>query len=324
MDNNPDGWGLMALVNGKVVVHKGGIPQEKNKKGKVTPEVVADFMSVYKYYKDLEVALHFRYATHGQVDEANTHPYMVAEDVYMMHNGVLSEFTKEQDQTKSDTWHYANTISEMVGYGWLRDPKFLRLINIAAGFNRILFLDKEGFLMPRPSLWNKEGGIMYSNDYGIDQLKPVTQYYGQGGWSPNSRSSVGFVGDTSVPDENGGAIFLPDGSKLVRSYVMGDKKSCNHQPGVTCPDCKNKGNKNDSPKDTLVVVKDVETKNQNITGVNDKGGTKSVDEIIEETRFNVPKTLKEWQELSQVEIEDLLCYEPEMVADEIFSLLQGV
>ena len=55
--------------------------------------------------RDVEVAVHFRWRTHGKIDFDNTHPYPLHDGGYLMHNGVLAG-GNFYDPDRSDTWHY--------------------------------------------------------------------------------------------------------------------------------------------------------------------------------------------------------------------------
>jgi predicted glutamine amidotransferase len=55
---------------------------------------------------DREIAIHFRWTTHGKTDMLNCHPYDVIPGfIAMMHNGVLHT-GNAADKNKSDTWHF--------------------------------------------------------------------------------------------------------------------------------------------------------------------------------------------------------------------------
>lgn len=62
--------------------------------------------------KGRECVVHWRMATHGDVDFDNCHPYILLPldsscPMAIMHNGVLSN-GNYKDKSKSDTWHYMN------------------------------------------------------------------------------------------------------------------------------------------------------------------------------------------------------------------------
>ena len=85
----------------------------------------------------VEFAAHFRMRTHGDIDELNCHPYHVAGDVWLMHNGVLSH-GNHADKSKSDTWHYARklaALAERHGREILANPSLHEIIEGDIGAN---------------------------------------------------------------------------------------------------------------------------------------------------------------------------------------------
>ena len=105
--SNNDGFGLMLPDgNGHIKTFKtiGGLQEIK--------DIISD-NNVQN--KDLPVAYHFRFATHGLKDIHNVHPFKVLDkdihgtDLYLMHNGIFSSI-KSWDNKMSDTWHFV--------FGW--------------------------------------------------------------------------------------------------------------------------------------------------------------------------------------------------------------
>ena len=94
--SNPDGIGIMyATSKGLKVV-------------KMLPKSLADATQFITKLPndDRELAIHFRWTTHGHTDMTNCHPYDVVPGyVAMMHNGILHT-GNDADKAKSDTWHF--------------------------------------------------------------------------------------------------------------------------------------------------------------------------------------------------------------------------
>ena len=103
-DNNGDGFGLMYFTANDTIHIK-----------KIVPSSWQDVENVIKQYefvlKTTNLALHFRWRTHGDIDENNSHPYMVlntaehGRDVYLVHNGTITN-APSFDNKMSDTWHF--------------------------------------------------------------------------------------------------------------------------------------------------------------------------------------------------------------------------
>lgn len=169
--SNPDGIGIMySTTKGLKVV-------------KVLPKSLADATAFITKLPndDRELAIHFRWTTHGDTDLINCHPYDVVPGyVAMMHNGVLKT-GNAADTTKSDTWHFIKT--------YLADPvhdhpplihneSFLTMVADYIGDNRFVFMDGEG----RMSHVNydqgvEHDGLWFSNTYAWRPTRLIPNYY---------------------------------------------------------------------------------------------------------------------------------------------------
>ena len=98
---NPDGFGIAIADRNKLTVIK-----HYDKKGN-NPEKVQKLL---EDAKDLPLVLHLRFATKGDKNHDNCHPYYTLKkkddgiDLILCHNGTFYSY-EETDKTKSDTWH---------------------------------------------------------------------------------------------------------------------------------------------------------------------------------------------------------------------------
>jgi len=154
---NPDGWGITAQTrNGMKVVR--GFDETKLWK------------NIQSFRHD-EVALHLRMATHGMIDTANTHPYHVIEDVFLMHNGVVN--INEVDKDKSDTWHLVNLIIKPMAIASGNPRDFLLskefgdiLYHLGGGASNRWLISANGVLNPlKKDSWEEHNGLVLSNTY---------------------------------------------------------------------------------------------------------------------------------------------------------------
>lgn len=91
---NKDGLGIMYAESGELHVYK------------TLPANAQDFIDFYRAHADgRDCVWHARMQTHGDIDMDNCHPYMVTDDIWMAHNGVLST-GNDNDRSRSDTWHF--------------------------------------------------------------------------------------------------------------------------------------------------------------------------------------------------------------------------
>jgi hypothetical protein len=157
--SNPDGIGIMyGTSKGLKVV-------------KVLPKTAAEALDfIGKLPRDdRELALHFRWATHGDKNMLNCHPYdIIPGYIAMMHNGVLHT-GNAADKTKSDTWHFIQDYLLSAVHAspeLVFDPGFVRMVEDFIDDNRLVFMNGEG----RIQHVNKEQGVehegmWFSNTY---------------------------------------------------------------------------------------------------------------------------------------------------------------
>jgi hypothetical protein len=160
LENNPDGWGIMVARDGRIDVHKGF----KNRAAKKAIKRAAGFPFVF----------HARYATHGNVDVSNCHPFRVTEDTWLAHNGIIPGVAKPKD-VKSDSWQFAEALAEIVTTDtlWFRSSLFVRDVADWIGpSNKMAFLRAEGKIeIANEDMGVWKDGLWYSNSYAF--RKPI-------------------------------------------------------------------------------------------------------------------------------------------------------
>lgn len=150
--NNNDGAGLMAWDSekNKLLIEKGFFDLEK-------------FIETYEKYKDMQCALHFRISTCGAINEANCHPFRVADNLGFVHNGSIR--IKRPLKDFSDTWHFNEELEIVKDYwGTPKFDEFLESVDEYLGFSKLLFMDNSGnYKIYNEKAGNWEDGIWYSN-----------------------------------------------------------------------------------------------------------------------------------------------------------------
>lgn len=169
---NSDGAGFMWVENDRV---------------KTLKNPSADFEWIEQQFDRLQgegrlFAVHLRFATHGKKDRENTHPFQIlrkeadGRDLWMMHNGVLSDFPIFS-KGRSDTWHFVEN--------WLKpalksNPKLIyresfqktmgKVIGVSS---KLLFLDSGGqvVIINKEQGSNHTSGCWISNTYSINGAK---------------------------------------------------------------------------------------------------------------------------------------------------------
>jgi hypothetical protein len=163
--SNPHSWGIMT-TRGRSI---------KTSKGFDTASLIreVDLLGGSPW------AIHFRYATHGRVDAINAHPFKLRKNLYMMHNGIINIDTSS-DETKSDTWHYAQYLKD---YGITSDNIDLLGVGEEVGpGNKVVFMDSHGTI----SIANEKSGLWvddqwYSNSYSL-AVSDVPKWWTMGSW----------------------------------------------------------------------------------------------------------------------------------------------
>lgn len=149
-NNNKDGAGFAIARNGKIEIQKGFF----------------EFDVFWKAFKDLQkfpALIHFRIATHGEVNKENCHPFSVCKERYaVVHNGVLP-IEPPKGRKESDTAYFANTILEDIlpdiKYG---NDGFTKLCEEAVGsYNKIVLLRADG----KPWLFNESEGYWFKGSW---------------------------------------------------------------------------------------------------------------------------------------------------------------
>ena len=155
---NPDGAGIMYQT-------KGGVRIEK---GFTDPEVLIQLLEESPQLVNVNVVVHFRYATHGTVGVANCHPFPVARevgeeystlvDIGIAHNGIIPGM--RADTEKSDTVQYIeNTLSGM------KDKLFYKRTAkklIKETFSKFAIMDKNRVNLIGEFI--EDSGLYYSNE----------------------------------------------------------------------------------------------------------------------------------------------------------------
>ncbi len=140
-DNN-HGWGLMWAENGLV----------RNVKG-------FRYDTLLRHVKAREgspFVVHLRWATSGNIDQANSHPFRVTDDLWLMHNGVFTD-VYEYRKDRSDTWHFAQELKGVIA----RFPElnYRKHNDVLTGFVASRCGEKNKVVMLRG-----DGGILIANE----------------------------------------------------------------------------------------------------------------------------------------------------------------
>jgi hypothetical protein len=152
-DNNPHGFGMMWAYQGKLLT------------ARYMPSQRKDFIkrALILQESDVPLMLHFRWATHGAVEKANTHPFIIKKGhSAMMHNGILNI---PCIKGWSDTRTFCNEILSRLPVGWEKDPALYWIVDQATLGSKVGIMYADGSVTILHKVAGiTEGGIWYSND----------------------------------------------------------------------------------------------------------------------------------------------------------------
>lgn len=234
-ENNSDGFGLMYFTKDYGIhVHK-IVPK--------TWQDVKDVLLKYEYVlKSTNLALHFRWRTHGAINEANSHPYTIlskeqdGRDVMLVHNGTITN-APEFDSTMSDTWHFIEYFLKPIvkANACMLDTDNGRkalaaLMDKFSQGDRFILMDgntRQTILVNGLNKNSEWPEVWLSNTY---SLRRTTSYYYQGGsgvsdWSKSNSGTAGKCneGGKGSPLAGKQTVSIEGGSRVVKGeQKLGD------------------------------------------------------------------------------------------------------
>lgn len=212
-DNNPDGLGWMHSGH---AVEKMHAPRARDVKDLTR--------ALNGRLRDTEVAVHFRWRTHGDIDTRNTHPYALARGGWLMHNGMLSAGSWF-DPALSDTWHYVNFDLEHAD-AVATDPVWRETAGRIGPGNKFLVMGPDGAM----HVVNRGSGIAYqglwlSNTYSTPSLfkRPAPRLIAARaiGPAPATAGSVGLLQRRALDALHRRAYGTPGARALARYPALG-------------------------------------------------------------------------------------------------------
>lgn len=171
-NTNSDGAGFMYAEDGQLHVEKGFMTLDA-------------FLKAYEPHAHKGIVLHFRIKTHGALNEVNTHPFLVNDDLAFAHNGVIQGFGSQEH---SDTWHFNEEVIKPLQrevQSFLHIKPITQMISDRIGWSKLVFMNNQGEV----NIINKEkgdessDGIWFSNSgwrapksYSSNHFKPKSYY----------------------------------------------------------------------------------------------------------------------------------------------------
>ena len=132
---------------------------------------------------DLEVVAHWRLATHGEIIEANCHPFPINSKLSFFHNGVLSGFgSVQKGREKSDTLDFVESVLRPQFGRWRSKPSewHSKLLAKHSLGQRFAVTNHRGEVW-RFGSWVEQDGVWYSNDWLLGEPRWVNSWQ-RGSW----------------------------------------------------------------------------------------------------------------------------------------------
>ena len=188
----------------------------------------------------LPMAIHFRFATHGDATIANVHPFRMDEHTLVIHNGM---FPIETIGNRSDTSIFVGDVLPRLGPTWMDDPCMFGLVE---GYCQNGYANKLVILTSNPNAkfrayianagagaWNDARTIWNSNR---SWQTPALQSAAARNWwsAPNETWGASTAGDDGnewrecgMCGEDGVAYLDESGTDVC--YLCGSCTGCGHE-----------------------------------------------------------------------------------------------
>lgn len=144
---NPDGWGIAYLDD------DGIIQVEKSMDMTLAFDKVKEIES-----QDREFLFHARWATHGEKNTQNCHPYDIHDGV-MFHNGKME--LNGWKKHMSDTWHLSQKITKFLRKNQPLDHLILKKYKDLINESRLAFMFNDGSIV-KYGKWHEIDDCFYS------------------------------------------------------------------------------------------------------------------------------------------------------------------
>lgn len=168
-ENNGDGAGLALWTGSELITHK---------EMKSFKSFYSHYVGVRNEYKRADIAIHFRIATHGEINAMNCHPFHVDAEHALIHNGIIAG---HGDAIHSDTLCFTEDIMQGFPIDSLYSDSMMLLIENYIGTSKIVMVGRNGSIIYNEAFGEWDGDNWFSNrsymDYGgVKSWKPKSRY----------------------------------------------------------------------------------------------------------------------------------------------------
>lgn len=168
-DNNRDGAGFAIWTGTELITHK-----EMHS----FKSFYSRYVAIRQQYPKSDIAVHFRIATHGDINTLNCHPFHVDYEHALIHNGIIDG---HGDSMHSDTFCFTQDIMSAFPIDSLYSDAMMLLIESYIGMSKIVLVGRNGSMIYNESFGVWDGDNWYSNhsyqDYTMSRSwKPKSRY----------------------------------------------------------------------------------------------------------------------------------------------------
>lgn len=152
--NNPHGWGIASRAkNGTILIQRGFSTRS--------------LIKAYEKRANQDMVIHCRIGTSGGNTLENTHPFTVADNTWMFHNGIFRDIALTT-ANRSDTWHLAQLLKPafVENPALLSDESFLKQMRTycKGGYpNKLVFMSATNTVIINDEAGVESNGCWYSN-----------------------------------------------------------------------------------------------------------------------------------------------------------------
>lgn len=131
-----------------------------------------------KMYPKAKFLIHFRISTHGTISKDNLHPFLINDDVALIHNGMVDFFDHKASDTRSDTRFLCEEFLAKMPKGWHLSEGVHKFISEVGGYSKFVMLDIDN----NHAIINESAGHWDKNNwYSNTSYKAVNSYLDYGG-----------------------------------------------------------------------------------------------------------------------------------------------
>lgn len=157
---NPDGAGLTYFDGEQIQIVK------EMKSVKLFYNEYAD---IRKKHPSIDIAIHFRIATHGKINATNCHPFKINKKSAFIHNGMINAIEKSAEY--SDTYLFNEIILKKLPANFVNNSATIDLISNFIGYSKLVIISGNDSLIINEHLGHWDAGDWYSNSSYKDAIQ---------------------------------------------------------------------------------------------------------------------------------------------------------